>query len=550
MHYTVTHYLLERLAQIGIRHLFGVPGDYNLLFLEHVIEHQEITWVGCANELNAAYAADGYARCQPAGALLTTYGVGELSAANGIAGSYAEYLPVIHIVGTPTTLIQKNGELVHHSLGDGDFGHFSRMYQEITVAQAHLTLHNAPMEIDRVLAAALYHRRPVYINLPSDVAVMPVSQPSAPLLVPEAPYSPESLASFLSSARALLSEAKSVSLLADFLVDRFSAKEEIQKLANCGYLPHATLVLGKGVLDESHPQFVGTYSGGGSETGTKFAIESADVILTLGVRLTDTSTCGFTHYLETERRIDVQPFEARIGHVVYTQIPMIKAIQGLTDLVNEYGKGWKVAEPSRITLESGQEEILDQPSFWHHIQHYIQPDDVIIADQGTSSFGGTDLRLPRGAIFLTQSLWGSIGYTLPAAFGVQTALPERRVIVLIGDGSAQLTVQEMGSMLRDGLKPIIILLNNGGYTVERAIHGPDARYNDIAHWDWTKLPKALGLNLPSLSVQVSSPQALVSALALSNTSETLVFIEAMLPKQDIPRLLASICASLKERSGE
>ncbi len=164
--YTVADYLLDRLAQIGIRHVFGVPGDYNLRFLDHVSAHRQISWVGCANELNAAYAADGYARCKPAAALLTTFGVGELSAVNGIAGSYAEYVPVIHVVGAPALRVQQAGCLFHHSLGDGDFGHFVRMAKEVTVAQACLTADNAEAEIDRLLTTALFERRPVHLTLP------------------------------------------------------------------------------------------------------------------------------------------------------------------------------------------------------------------------------------------------------------------------------------------------------------------------------------------------------------------------------------------------
>ena len=148
---TVSDYLLQRLNEIGINHLFGVPGDFNLAFLDRVIAHPRLAWVGCANELNAAYAADGYARSQGAAALLTTFGVGELSAINGTAGSYAEYLPVIHIVGAPSQQAQRRGDLIHHSLGDGDFSHFLRMQREVTVAQAALTADNACAEIDRVI---------------------------------------------------------------------------------------------------------------------------------------------------------------------------------------------------------------------------------------------------------------------------------------------------------------------------------------------------------------------------------------------------------------
>ncbi len=168
--YTIGDYLLDRLVDCGIDRLFGVPGDYNLQFLDHVIAHQDLGWVGCANELNAAYAADGYARIKGAGALLTTYGVGELSALNGVAGSYAEHIPVLHIVGAPSTGAQQRGELLHHTLGDGDFTHFSRMSEQITCTQATLTAGNACHEIDRVLSDMLTHHRPGYLMLPADVA--------------------------------------------------------------------------------------------------------------------------------------------------------------------------------------------------------------------------------------------------------------------------------------------------------------------------------------------------------------------------------------------
>ncbi|WP_286867807.1 thiamine pyrophosphate-binding protein, partial [Pantoea sp. UBA5035] len=179
--FTVGDYLLARLQEIGVGHLFGVPGDYNLQFLDRVIAHRDIGWVGCANELNAAYAADGYARCRGAAALLTTFGVGELSAINGTAGSFAEYLPVIHIVGAPASGAQKRGDCVHHTLGDGDFRHFLRMAGEVSTATAQLSPGNATAEIDRVLATAMREQRPGYLMLAVDVAEAEVAPPAAPL---------------------------------------------------------------------------------------------------------------------------------------------------------------------------------------------------------------------------------------------------------------------------------------------------------------------------------------------------------------------------------
>ena len=227
--YTVGDYLLDRLSFSGISELFGVPGDYNLKFLDSVINHQQITWVGCTNELNAAYGADGYARTKGIAALLTTFGVGELSALNGIAGSYAEYVPVVHIVGAPALTSQRKGELLHHTLGDGEFSHFMRMSEPVSVAQASLTPENALTEIDRVIEEVMYTSRPGYLLLPSDVAALPVSTRAQPLPARQPPFSPSSLEAFVAAAEKHLRGAKRVSLLADFLADRFKVKKALEQ---------------------------------------------------------------------------------------------------------------------------------------------------------------------------------------------------------------------------------------------------------------------------------------------------------------------------------
>lgn len=546
--YTVADYLLDRLAQIGIRHFFGVPGDYNLQFLDHVIAHPQITWVGCANELNAAYAADGYARCKPAAALLTTFGVGELSAVNGIAGSYAEYLPVIHVVGAPALRAQRAGDLLHHSLGDGDFGHFARMAKEVTVAQASLTADNAESEIDRLLTTALFERRPVYLLLPSEVAEAPLASRPTPLMLRQANLSQASLQAFIAAAREILLPARRVSLLADFLAERFGAERVLEQWMAEVDIPHSTMLLGKSVLDETHACFTGTYAGAASDPQVKQLIENADVVITVGVRFTDTITAGFTHHLPAEKCIDIQPFEARVGHQVFSQIPMHDAVIALHQLTLSLVKQWQLPTIQRPTLPEPNGTGLEQHGFWQQIQCFLRPDDILIAEQGTACFGAAALNLPHGCRFIVQSLWGSIGYTLPAAFGAQTAEPDRRVVLLIGDGSAQLTAQELGSMLRDGLKPVIFLLNNDGYTIERAIHGPQQRYNDIAQWNWTQLAQALAGEHPVKTLRVTEPEQLRQALKELADNQQLAFVEVVLPKMDIPELLDTISRAIQSRN--
>ncbi|EGG7630284.1 TPA: alpha-keto acid decarboxylase family protein [Salmonella enterica subsp. enterica serovar Hvittingfoss] len=545
--YTVADYLLDRLAGCGIGHLFGVPGDYNLQFLDHVIDHPTLRWVGCANELNAAYAADGYARMSGAGALLTTFGVGELSAINGIAGSYAEYVPVLHIVGAPCSAAQQRGELMHHTLGDGDFRHFYRMSQAISAASAILDEQNACFEIDRVLGEMLAARRPGYIMLPADVAKKTAIPPTQALALPvhEAQSGVET--AFRYHARQCLMNSRRIALLADFLAGRFGLRPLLQRWMAETPIAHATLLMGKGLFDEQHPNFVGTYSAGASSKEVRQAIEDADRVICVGTRFVDTLTAGFTQQLPAERTLEIQPYASRIGETWFN-LPMAQAVSTLRELCLECAfappPARSAGQPVRI--DKGE---LTQESFWQTLQQYLKPGDIVLVDQGTAAFGAAALSLPDGAEVVVQPLWGSIGYSLPAAFGAQTACPDRRVILIIGDGAAQLTIQEMGSMLRDGQAPVILLLNNDGYTVERAIHGAAQRYNDIASWNWTQIPPALNVAQQAECWRVTQAIQLAEVLERLARPQRLSFIEVMLPKADLPELLRTVTRALEARNG-
>ncbi|EGB0600669.1 alpha-keto acid decarboxylase family protein [Salmonella enterica] len=545
--YTVADYLLDRLAGCGIGHLFGVPGDYNLQFLDHVIDHPTLRWVGCANELNAAYAADGYARMSGAGALLTTFGVGELSAINGIAGSYAEYVPVLHIVGAPCSAAQQRGELMHHTLGDGDFRHFYRMSQAISAASAILDEQNACFEIDRVLGEMLAARRPGYIMLPADVAKKTAIPPTQALALPvhEAQSGVET--AFRYHARQCLMNSRRIALLADFLAGRFGLRPLLQRWMAETPIAHATLLMGKGLFDEQHPNFVGTYSAGASSKEVRQAIEDADRVICVGTRFVDTLTAGFTQQLPAERTLEIQPYASRIGETWFN-LPMAQAVSTLRELCLECAFA---PPPTRsagqpVRIDKGE---LTQESFWQTLQQYLKPGDIILVDQGTAAFGAAALSLPDGAEVVVQPLWGSIGYSLPAAFGAQTACPDRRVVLIIGDGAAQLTIQEMGSMLRDGQAPVILLLNNDGYTVERAIHGAAQRYNDIASWNWTQIPPALNAAQQAECWRVTQAIQLAEVLERLARPQRLSFIEVMLPKADLPELLRTVTRALEARNG-
>jgi indolepyruvate decarboxylase len=414
-----------------------------------------------------------------------------------VAGSYAEHIPVLHIVGAPSTGAQQRGELLHHTLGDGDFRHFARMSEQITCSQALLTAGNACHEIDRVLRDMLTHHRPGYLMLPADVARAAAIAPAQRLLVEAAPADENQLAGFCEHASRLLRGSRRISLLADFLAQRYGLQNTLREWVAKTPIAHATMLMGKGLFDEQQSGFVGTYSGIASAPQTREAIENADTIICIGTRFTDTITAGFTQHLAREKTIEIQPFAVRVGDHWFSGVPMDQALAALMTLSAPLAAEWAAPQVVAPEVEEEGEGELTQKNFWSTVQDALRPGDIILADQGTAAFGIAALKLPSEASLIVQPLWGSIGFTLPAAYGAQTAAAERRVVLIVGDGAAQLTIQEMGSMLRDKQKPLILLLNNEGYTVERAIHGPEQRYNDIALWDWRRLPEAFAPDVAS-----------------------------------------------------
>ncbi|ETZ98923.1 thiamine pyrophosphate enzyme, C-terminal TPP binding domain protein [Mycobacterium kansasii 824] len=542
--YTVGDYLLDRLAELGVSEIFGVPGDYNLEFLDHIVAHPAIRWVGNANELNAGYAADGYGRLRGMSAVVTTFGVGELSAANAIAGSYAEHVPVVHIVGGPSKDAQGTRRALHHSLGDGDFEHFFRISREITCAQANLMPATACREIDRVLCEVREQKRPGYLLLSTDVARFPTEPPGAPLPPYGGGTSPRALSLFTEAAAALIGEHQ-LTVLADLLVHRLRAVDELEALLAADVVPHATLMWGKSLLDESSPNFLGIYAGAASAARVRAAIEQAPVLVTAGVVFTDMVSGFFSQRIDPARTIDIGQYQSTVAGRVFAPLEMSAALRAIAEILTGRGiTSPPVPAPDdhRPASTPQRDDPLTQRMLWDRVNDALTPGNVVLAEQGTSFYGMADHRLPHGVTFIGQPLWGSIGYTLPAALGAAVAHRDRRTVLLIGDGAAQLTVQEIGNFSREGLSPVIVVVNNDGYTIERAIHGETASYNDIAAWSWTAVPSALGVT-DHLAFRARTYGELDDALtAAAAHRDRLVLVEAVLPRLEIPHLLSDLVA--------
>jgi alpha-keto-acid decarboxylase len=542
--YTVADHLVDRLAELGVDRVFGVPGDYSLGLLDHVTHHPSVRWTGTTNELNAGYAADGYARLRGMGVLCTTFGVGELSAINAVAGSFAEHVPVVHVVGAPALAKQAQHRALHHTLGDGEFGHFTPMHADITCVRAALGPDDAVKEIDRVLVAVRDEKLPGYLLVPADVAELPAERATAPLPAPVDATDSDVLAAFTDAARRLLARAGTradVGVLAGLLVHRFGAAGQLAKLLAAG-VPHATTPWAKSLVDETAPGFAGTYSGAtGSSEQTRRVVEDAAALILAGVQFTDLNSGLFSQRITRSRTIEIGARSASVGAAVFAPLTLPAALAALEPLVAGLPEGPLPEQPA--VSRTAERDTLDQATLWDEVAASLRAGDIVLADQGTSFYGMAPHRLPAGVTFVGQPLWASIGYTLPALLGACCAQPGRRGVLLIGDGAAQMTAQELGTVLRLGLPAVVVVVDNDGYTVERAIHGPDEPYNDITRWDWTVLPAALGGGERATAVRVGTPGELRAALATARP-DGLTLIQAVVPRDDVPDLLATLTRAL------
>lgn len=543
--YTVADYLLDRLAECCVDTIYGVPGDFTLGLLDHVERHPVISWVGTANELGAGYAADGYARMRGLGVVCSTFGVGELSTVNAVAGAYAEHVPVLHLVGAPTTAVQAAGRPTHHTFGDGDFRTTLRMSQEVTVAQAVVRAASAHEDIDRVLSEMIVNSRPGYLSLAADVAEAPCEPPTRPLEIRRASSDPRQLERFAHAAAKLLDGHTPV-VLADIFVHRARAQRELDRLIDAGGLRYASLLWGRRVVDESGPDYLGIYSGAASDPEVRGAIEDAACLITAGVCFTDLTSGFFSQKLRTRTRIDVQPHSAAVAGEVFAGIEMRDALEMLTGLVvrREHVSG-PVGTDGAHTPTVDPDEPLTQRGLWGSVADALRPGDVVVADQGTSYYGIAGQRMPRDCVLIGQPLWASIGYALPALIGAAAAAPGRRPVLLIGDGAAQMTIAELGTLIRLGIPAVIVVVNNSGYTVERAIHGAAMSYNDIAAWRWTLLPYALGGTGGSVRTHRAGTAGELDA-AFRDAAEhpgLMTVIEAVTDAMDVPPLLEALASA-------
>ena len=545
---SVADYIVDRLAKEEIEHCFGVAGDYVFPICDAVDGSAKVKWIGCANELNASYAADGYARIRGAAMLATTYGVGELSAINGVMGAKAERSLVFHVVGMPSYQHQRLRKIAHHTLGDGVFGNFVALSASAACCYAVINPENCVVEMERVIAEARRNNQPAYIAVPSDHALSPI------VLADVKPIVPRSNEAALRKAVAIIAgrvnKAKSVVALPAFTVSRLGLEKQAQEAIEALGCPFVTTLMEKCLIDEGHPQFAGMYAGAVSDPETRQIVEGADIVLDLGgVNLNDITTAAYSGQLDLSRFVTVGLDDVRIGDQVIANVRLEDVLSELAKL-KPSSAPYKGKAQGLAPVTGGPTDKITMATLYPRYAAFLRAGDTVVLETGSSSLGVAPTTLPDGVRVETQVLWGSIGWATPAAFGVALADQGRRTILITGEGSHQLTANDVGAMGRFGANVIVFVLNNSGYLVERALEkNPNWTYNDLAPWNYAELPKTLGC-ADWFTARVTTLGELDEAMKSARASKSGAYIEIMGGKMDMPPALAFAHGQLKAMYGD
>ncbi len=539
---SIGDYLIQQLHAYGVRHVFGIPGDYVLGFYD-LLSRSKLKVINTCDEQSAGFAADAYARVRGLGAVCITYCVGGLKVANTTAEAFAEKSPVVVISGAPGMKEREKNPLLHHKVREFDTQ--KKVFEQLTIASTVLgDPQTAFQEIDRVLHAALRFKRPVYIELPRDQVFVPgIANYHTPEMHERS--DPRTLQAALAEAEQKINAARRPVILADVEVHRFGLQEQILRLATKTNIPVAATVLGKSVIGEQHPFYLGIYEGAMGREDVREYVESSDCVIMLGAFMTDINLGVYTARLEPGRSIYATSEKLSIGYHTYEDVRFKDFINGLVELPLRRRKLGRVPRPANLPngefRRNGSK--LTVKRLFERLNSFISENTVVVCDVGDALFGAADLFIRQRTEFISPAYYTSMGFAVPASIGAQMANPKLRPLVLVGDGAFQMTGMELATIARYGLNPVVVVLNNEGYGTER--HMIDGPYNDVWPWHYSRFPEVLGAGRGFL---VETEDELEHALEESaRTTTSFCLLDVRLGKLDRSPAMDRLASRLAKR---
>ena len=547
---TISRYLIEQLVAHGVRHVFGVPGDYSLAFIEQLAgstgrgegsqgsQGRGLEFINTCDEQGAGYAADAYARMNGLGAVCITYAVGSLKVANTTAQAFAERSPVVVICGAPGVVERGRHPLLHHRVNDYDTQ--LKVFGQLTVDAAMLIdPQDAAAQIDRALHAAERHKRPVYLELPRDRVHSPISPGHRHVDGPVG-SDPAALAEAVAEAVDMINAARQPVILAGEEIKRFDLDVRLVELAQAANIPVAASFLGKSVVREDLPLFIGVYAGAVSPPQLTNYVDSSDCCLLLGAMLTDLNLGLFTANLDRSRMICANIDGVAIGYHTY-DVRLADFIDRLLAAGITRHQPTNLPRPPQPTpFVAAPGRTITADRLFQAVNAFLSPEMVVLADVGDALFGGVDLQILQPGHFISAAYYSDMGFAVPGAIGVQIQDRSHRPVVLVGDGAFQMTGMELSGAVRYGLSPIVIVMNNGGYATERFFL--DGAFNDLQPWNFARVPDLVG---GGLGLTVGTEDELDAALgeARRNTA-SFTIIDVRLGRSDVSAGLKRLGASL------
>jgi indolepyruvate decarboxylase len=535
---TLATALLRGLKDHGARELFGIPGDFVLPFFKVIEESAILPHYTLSHEPAVGFAADAAARYHGGlGVAVVTYGAGAFNLVNAIAGAYAERSPVVVIAGAPGARERASGFLLHHQARDIDTQ--LAVFKEITCAQAVLgDPAAAPLEIARALRRARELSLPVYIELPRDM-VDAASEP-VPVL-PRRPADPGALAECAEEILARLAAARSAAIIVDVEIRRYGIEDRVAALARTLGLPVVTTFMGRGLLEDAQDVLSGTYLGAAGAAAVTDLIEQADVLLLLGVILSDTNFALSHRRLDPRGTVLAIGRTVRVGHHVYSDLPLEDLVEALLARARPIRSRARRRAPATLYARGMPADDAA-----------VAPSDIACAindlfdchgalpmtsDMGDCLFTAMEI---ENTALAAPAYYAGMGFGVPAGIGVAAATG-RRPLVLVGDGAFQMTGWELGNCRRYGFDPIVVLFNNASWEMLRVFQ-PESGFNDLDDWNFAKIAPALGGRGERVTTRRELAAALERAIA---TRGVFSLIEVMLPRGVTSRTLARFVAGFQ-----
>ena len=536
---TVGDRLIEALLGAGVDHVFGIPGDFTLQLNKQVEDRMQ--FVGTLDEQGAGFAADAYARLRGLGCVMVTWGVGGLKLVNSTAQAWAESSPVVVVSGAPGVAERADDPLLHHRVKGFDTQR--RVMEQVTALAVELDdPASAPERIALAIATARRRQKPVYIEIPRDVVGMPA--PPLPDIPPDAPADAALVADAVGDALAVICAAQRPVIIAGIQVARLGLQAELDALARATGFPVAESLLGKSAVGSYDDWCIGVYAGALSTDAVRERVESSDCVVVLGARLTDLNTGMFTVNVSQSQAILAHPEALTVHRRTYPGVGLRELMHALTEAFPEESPPVDHPAPHpKTTFTPTPGAPLGIASAFAAMRCRLGIGQTVIADPGDALFGAITLDTEESG-FLACGYYASLGFATPAALGAGLARPDRRPVVIVGDGAFQMTGTEVAATARWGVHPVVIVLNNDGYGTERPML--EGGFNDIPALQYAALPQYLGFGV---GVRADTEDGFDAALAdaLADPSQ-LRLVEAVIPRHDVSPVLKRLTDALGKRA--